>query len=52
MRYKNMSSYNERGAVETMPLAINALNLQLKIQLSPEPRECLELLSVIRQKNC
>lgn len=47
-----MSSYNEHGAVETMPLAINALNLQLEIQLSPEPHDCLELLSVIRRKNC
>lgn len=31
-----MNNYNEHGAVETIPVAVNALNLQLKIQLLQE----------------
>lgn len=47
-----MNNYNEHGAIETILLAINALNLQFKIQLLQEPNESLVLLSVIKQKNC
>lgn len=34
--YKNMNNYNEHGEIETILLVINALNLQLKIQLLQE----------------